>query len=362
LPLDVAIIYTGEDMPSQFVCNMRGAYRAKLDEAASLAKNVLATRVPGAFREQPRFLSQSSQMTASSAGMNLIQAYREVSVAHSLTVLKTLHDLFQFGAAPYIIHEFIEAQNLCQDILRLTGLSTLSVDNACMTLRKIGSRLSETGVAARHIGAGKEGCLAVFGSLSSLEKVLETASEDLRGGSGRMFHCHWASWCDGNGASEGLRVDQHAADKVFSPIVGSESVTISEWQKNGEKMTALCPKEKIDATRSDFDLLLDGSQGKVFVHGEALTSADIKSAKQTIDIFERLFASPANEVRGAELPESSYRSDRNQMDSKIIRPLVSSVRERIGKKLGLEIHGGLGSQYVVRLIPNDTLRIGMVKG
>lgn len=360
-PLDVGLVFTGEEGDSRFVYQTRGAHKAKLDEAATFAMQSLKNVMPETFRRTPRFLEMAQGNAGQSPGMRLFQVYRENSVAHSMTVFKTMHDLLLYGAAPHVLRDFLQAQNLCQHFLRILGLSPLPISRAATIIRSIGHRHTEAGVSNRLIGPGGHGCLMVVGPLNSLGNVLAEALPHIEKETGKAAHGHWASWRDGNTASEGARVEQYVEGGMYSALTARESITVREWNGHGRSPTVLYTAQKWESTRAQFDLVLDSIRGKIFVRGELLTSEQIHSAKQTIELFRHIFTKGVEELPARELSESCYRSDRNQMESKIVRPLVGAVHEKTGKKLGLDVHGGLGSQYVVRFAPHQKVRIGFVE-
>jgi len=77
-------------------------------------------------------------------------------------------------------------------------------------------------------------------------------------------------------------------------------------------------------------------------------------------LLRRIASAGKGEIGALELPASCYRADRNQMESKIVRPLVSAIKELTGKQLTLEVQGGLGSNFTVRFAPSKNMRIGFI--
>lgn len=361
LPLDLALVFSGEEGDTQFISRTRGMYRLKLESAADVARSKLSSWVPETFRETPRFLSLAKDSRASSSGMSLYQLYREMSVAHSMTVLKSMVDLFQYGTENNVMREFFDAQNLCQDILRILGLSPFAVDRTCIALRAIAERHDEIGMATRLVEMGNHGSLLVVAPQHSLARYLKEAQEQLTATSGSVFHCHWASWCDGITTGTGVRIDQMIEQGLYSSLTSRESVTVCEWHDGAQPSRRLFTAEKWQSTLQSYDVLLDSVEKKIFIKGEALTSQHIHSAKQTVELLQILFSSPQNEIEARLLPQSCYRDDRNQMESKIVRPLEGIVKKRTNCKLGLQVHGGLGSQYTLQFRPDKKLRIGLVK-
>lgn len=359
-PIDAALVFTGEEGDSRFVYQTRGAFKAKLDEAAAFAGDTLRKIVPETFRQTPRFLDLAEGSPNQSAGMNLFHIYREISVAHSMTVLKSMRDLFQYGASPEILLNFQHNQNICQHILRILGLSPFALSRPQTIIRIVARKYADLAVATRLVGVGNHGCLMVLGPVNTLAPILAEALPIIAQETKKTAHCHWASWCDGNTAFEGAKVEQHVESKRYSAFVASQSVTVKEWGGNGKVPAVIYTKERFEKEREGFDLLVDEREGRVFVRGKALTSAQIHSAKQTIELFKKFF-NGGSEVAAGDLPASCYRSDRNQMESKIVRPLVGAVKELTDKTLGLEIHGGLGSNFKVQFQPDKMVRVGLVE-
>lgn len=359
-PIDIALVFTGEEGDSRFVYRTRGAFKAKLEEAAAASTQTFENLVPETFRQTPKFLELAKTVAGQSPGMNLFQVYRETSVVHSMTVFKALHDLFQYGADPHVLRDFFQSQNICQHILRILGLSPLAVSRPQTILRLAGNKYNEIGVMSRLIGPGDHGCLMVVGPSNTLEPVLAHALPVIRHEVKKTVHCHWASWCDGMAGSDGARVEQHVETGVYAHFTAAESITVREWNGVGTTPAVLYTTEKWEAEREKFDVLLDGREGRIFVRGKPLTSSEIHSAKQTIELFRQFFSKGAHELPATSLPASCYRRDRNQMESKIVRPLVGVVKELTGKQLGLEIHGGLGSNFKVCFAPERRVRVGVV--
>lgn len=356
--VDMAIIFTGEETDSRDIYPIRRAVKARLEEEAKFAQKTFKNLIPKNFRESPQFLKLIGENPHQSPGMNLFRTYRDDSVVHSITVLKTIYNLFQYGIASSTIRDFINAQNINQDILRILGLSPLVIDQACAIIREIGSKMVETGVATKLIGIGGAGCLMVFGPIKSLESVLNKALPVLQSSLKKPVHCHWASWCDSNNESDGIVIEQNIKEKIYSDLIPKKTLTVLVWHKNNKFAQTLTP-EKWEAERKKFDLVFDDEERKIYINGKPLTSSQIHSAKQTIEIFKILFDKDTATLHSSDLPRSSYSVDRNQMESKIVRPLVSVFKKYTHRRLNFSVSGGLGSNFSVIFKP-DSLMIGLV--
>ena len=93
-------------------------------------------------------------------------------------------------------------------------------------------------------------------------------------------------------------------------------------------------------------IYLDGVKNKIYVNWKVLTSKEIKSATTTIELFEHLLKSEDHKIKNNELWPSSFSSQQNQMDSKIIIPFVKYVKKKLGKEFPLECSGSLREFYI----------------
>lgn len=361
-PIDFALVFTGEEGDTRFVYQSRGATKVKLDEAAAFAEKTLQGYVPATFRQTPNFLELAHDTPNQSAGMNLYQVFRKNFVAHSISVLKDVYNLFQYGISEKELREFFSNQSLCQHLLRVLDLSPHQITKPMNLIRLVGSKKSEVGISCRLTGPGNHGCIQVVGPAKTLEGVLQDALPQMvTDGIAPSPHVHYASWCDGATASVGVRIEQHASDHIFSRFTDGKSATVRELSGGEPPKTLLMTAEKLASSRGEYDLLIDRREGKLYVRGTQLTSAQIHSAKQTIELIVQFVNRGVAELKASELPKSIYSEDRNQMESKIVRPIANAVKEATGRPLGLEVHGGLASNFSVKFQPDPHLRIGLVE-
>lgn len=353
-PIDIALVHVGEEGSSTAVYKTRGAFKVRLDEAAAFARSHLSGLAPEVFRETPQFLTLARETPQQSAGMAMFRTYREPSVTHSMVVFRAMHDLLQYGATAHVLREFFHSQNVCQDLLRLVGLSPLAVSRPRTILRLFGSRMTETGTASRLIGPGIHGCLMVLGPLNSLDAVLNEALPMLREESKKDIHCHYASWCDGGLPSEGLRVHQHLATGVRSAYVNGSTVTVRVHEHGQLAGVLLHSDEQWERERSEYDIVLDQRENRIYVRGAPLDSSELHTTKQTIELLRKLLGDARKHTfTPNDLPPSSYREDRNQLESKVVRPFTSAIERRTGHPFGLRVTGGLRKDYTLLFTPTN---------
>ena len=93
-------------------------------------------------------------------------------------------------------------------------------------------------------------------------------------------------------------------------------------------------------------IFLDWVKNKIYVNWKVLTSKEIKSATTTIELFEHLLKSEDHRIKNNDLWPSSFSSQQNQMDSKIIIPFVKYIKKKLWKEFPLECSGSLREFYI----------------
>ncbi|MBI4434978.1 hypothetical protein HY635_04185 [Candidatus Uhrbacteria bacterium] len=353
-PIDIALVHFGAEGSSTMVYRTRTAFKERLDHAAAFARTHLVSHIPEAFPGPPQFLEFAQERPQQSAGMTMFQAYRDDAVVHSMVVLKTMYDLFQYGTTPHVLREFFHAQNVCQDLLRLVGLSPLAVSRPRTILRLFGSRMTETSTASRLIGPGIHGCLMVLGPLNSLEAILSEALPAIQEESKKEVHCHYASWCDGAPPSDGVRVHQHLASGLRSAYVNGSTVTVRVHEHGQPTGVLLHSDEQWERERAAYDITLDQRENRIYIRGTPLDSSELHTTKQTIELLRKLLADARKHTfTPGDLPPSSYRDDRNQLESKVVRPFTSAVERHTGQPFGLRVTGGLRKDYTLLFTPSN---------
>lgn len=356
-PFELALVFIGEGGSASQVYSYQKSALGELLDTLREVKQVLAPRVPAEFRETPRFLELAEEKLGDSPAIGVYKKYREIPVIHSIAIWRMLAEIFTSSPSRERLRALFRELESVQDILHLMGQMSFHKDRACTLLRECGYDLADVGVA---VVPRMSGVIMVVGERLTLEPVLHRALDEIRKKTQKPVHCHVATWCDGWG-EEGVRVEQHMSSGMFSPFFEGERVTLWEWDHEMGARRLVTTLEQAISTSEQFDVLFDGCAGKVLVRGESLTSQELKSAKQTVELMHCFFVSGKGVLESKELPESFYRGDRNQMESKLVRPIVQAVHKRVGKRLGLEIHGGLGSQYRVQFRPPRTMRVALIR-
>jgi hypothetical protein len=74
---------------------------------------------------------------------------------------------------------------------------------------------------------------------------------------------------------------------------------------------------------------------KIYINGRKLTSSDLHSQTATVDILKLLMENIGKDIPNKEFSSSSYSKNKNDMQGKIIIPLLELIQKELGKKLPL---------------------------
>jgi hypothetical protein len=103
------------------------------------------------------------------------------------------------------------------------------------------------------------------------------------------------------------------------------------------------------------DLAIDNTNQEIYIRGQRLSSKEIKSATTTGEILSLLINSPDLALPNSALPISSYSSDKNELQSKIITPLNQILEKNLKRRLEFEFRGGI-TKFTLTLRPS-TLKV-----
>jgi hypothetical protein len=83
-----------------------------------------------------------------------------------------------------------------------------------------------------------------------------------------------------------------------------------------------------------------------------VSSKEILSQQLTIDLLDKFISDESREIHASELPASTYTQNKSEMMSKILSPLMRTVRRRLGKEIQLSCHGST-TDFVIRFESMD---------
>ncbi len=126
-----------------------------------------------------------------------------------------------------------------------------------------------------------------------------------------------------------------------------------------ETNVSLVAIDNRETLETEYDILLDEDDKRIYVNGKRVTSRELPTVAATINLFTCLFSASDLTVSSFDLPDQSYFIDRNELQSKIVSPLKIYVEKTLGKHLNLKISGNI-ADYKVTLFSSD-LKIGLIK-
>lgn len=167
----------------------------------------------------------------------------------------------------------------------------------------------------------------------------------------------YISWRDGFDM-DGIVVEQWRETEHWNSKLQPEELifeNLKPFSKVVERYI-INSKEKYD---KKVTLLFNADDKRVVLGGEKISSKDLPTTQATIYLFEKLFASPNQQITNNALNQLSYFQDRNELQSKIISPLRNLIEDRLNKVLNLKINGTY-DEFTISYYPSD-LNIGIIK-
>ncbi|MFH1598092.1 MAG: hypothetical protein ABIB97_03390 [Patescibacteria group bacterium] len=345
-PIEFGLIYSGVRNNTSAIIRSMSDLKGRLEDISSNMKNLL---------EENADLSKVKpilyDMVVKQGGYGYWKRWVEsLSIISSKTLISFM-ELFKQGSTDRVLKSLFDSLNQYHEMLHLFEASKPFLDNLCNSLRNFGQEYLGETIAAKLTGAGRGGDVlfaAPYGTFyDSISKLMVNLKKDC----GEDIWLDYASWRDGIGG-EGGTVDQDLSHKIYSDFVSEGSVFIRIWENNHTPKTEVITLEEFDNLKEEIDLLVDKSANKVYVKGELLTSKEIHSSKVTVEVLDILLKNISKQVPASQFPPSSY-IDRNEMQSKIVSPLINVIKKKMNKTLPLVIRGGLRKNFYMKIDPDD---------
>ncbi len=146
---------------------------------------------------------------------------------------------------------------------------------------------------------------------------------------------------------EGFKIEQDLDEGKYSEFLDSSSCIL----KTSDGRVQLGNCENMIAAHKQW-ILLDMLNNKMYIHGRKLTSDDLHSQTATVDILKVLIENIGKDVSNKDFPLSSYSKNKNDMQGKIIIPLLELIQKETSKKLPLVCKGSIYDFYL-KLNPSD---------
>lgn len=337
-PIDFGLIYSGYDNDTTSVMRFVPFMQADIQQVGrSFGRQLVAklgrSRSKGLKLFTDRLLAERSAVLRD----RIIDTLGIVTMSFS----EAFHELIRRSHTQEHLHAFVRSINHYQDVLRILQTSTPTIDHICFLLLDKARRMDVvSGVGAKLTGGGHGGDVLFAAPIGVFRKSAEELVKELQSTLNAEIQLDYASWIDGYG-KDGIRIEQQLEAQRYSPFVSVGTVYVRHLNEQGHLHTDLYTKEEFESLRATDDVIFDAVKKEITVRGERLTSSELHSTSATIQLMQYLIERPDQAVKNSQLPDSSYARDRNELQSKILSPLLKAVQARTDRVFPIAIHGGL---------------------
>lgn len=277
----------------------------------------------------------------------LWRTYIDPMQINAFEAIYALKEIFEKGLSERALNLFFDFITRTNDLLQMLGFSNTTTEKICQEVKNALTTDNHTTAATAIAGGSQKGDILFASPYNSAHDKIDQIVAKLQEELTEDITLDYASWLDGL-EDEGVRVEQHLDEKIYSDYISDGSIKFIHFSKTGFTHPAIYSLEEFHRRRKTMDFVIDTVENEVWVHNHRLDSKEIPSATATIKILKILLEKPGKEVPNSSLPSSSYSSDRNELQSKIISPLNRQLRKRLKKDLPLQIRGGINN-FTVKL-------------
>lgn len=207
-------------------------------------------------------------------------------------------------------------------------------------------------LGVKILGGGQAGSILIVSPFGALRERFDAMITEVRRQVSRDIVPLYRSWEDGF-EEESVRVEQDDHDGAPPAWMRGERVTLRVWERSSRPRVQLVLRDALPEIIKDFDLFIDGVRSRMCVRGHPLTSRDVHSQRAIAVLILFLLRHIGERVAADQLPlDASYCRDRNELQSKLISPILRVIRRRCRLQLPLKVTGGLASKFSVTLLEN----------
>lgn len=268
----------------------------------------------------------------------------------SLQVLYGLREIFELGSSDRSTDSLFRAVNWYHDALKLLGRWTPSIEAFTNQLYSaLGSQLGIDKIGIKLTGSGRGGDLLVVTSADNAQSVIEDELSRLRKLAGSNVWLDFASTRDG-WEERGVILEQYLKENVYSSFVSQGSVALDVYSAQG-KTSLTMTLDEFESKKATMPLLCDCTTHDILLKGRQLTSRELKTSKTTVVLLKYLLEHVGEGLTKSTLPVSSYTSDRNEIQSKILTPLQSTLRKALKRTLPITLQGPVRQYSITAGLP-----------
>lgn len=337
LPIDYGIVYSGKPVLLEQIAGNKYKANATINKTiksdfkkmfGDLFSNVHINRMPGFYKYLVAPEADEFAMT-----------YGKIMGVMSMRILYYMAKIHSEAYEEDHMVEFLDALRKFRQADSVTRRSSKNF------LKFIKSILENFHGPQGYIGLSPNdstimgGCLTFAMPLEGFRKMIVDAV-DKTGMEFMGSKMIYANRIDGI-ENEGLKIEQDLEQGRYSEFLDSSSCVLK--MNDGKIRLGNC---ELMITEHKQGILLDMINNKMYIHGRRLTSEDIHSQTATVDILRILIENIGKDISNKDLPVSSYSKNKNDMQGKIIIPLLELIQKECGKKLPLVCKGSLYDFYI----------------
>ncbi len=347
-PFDYGLIYTGEN-------------RDVHDSQAQIKefKTKLIKDSQNCFIDLKKYLGKSKTLIGKIYQENneLWNKYTDCLPINSFQSYIAFKKIFSQGFSSDLLKNLVELLNKEQYLFNLLNLSSPNCDRLISSFRLLAKKSGQEDIlaAAKISGTVRRGDILFVANSYQLRNKIDQIVAELKSKFNPDINLDFASWLDNSSQEQGLKIEQSWLQGIYSKYVQKDTL-IQKTFTSSETSIQLLLEEKIK--KEEIDLLLDNINHKIFIKGKTLTSKQLPSQKTAIEILKILLENQQSSITSNKLPRSSYSTNRNDMQGKIIGPLKKLVKKYTKKDLDLKTNGTLIKFYLK--INLDDLKISII--
>lgn len=271
----------------------------------------------------------------------LYQNFINTGLALSIKMIYFLRKLLENGCEENFAEQLIDTANQYRYILGMTINQEKFPDKLrTLFLSKSHKQDLDIGIFPMYSGKMGWGYHFVMKPQIGREKLAQ-ALEDIKAEYPNA-RIEYANYLHGDSYSP-VRLRQDLQNGILAKELSESGGSL---YFNNQWVSCIVNAKEILADKQQEDILLDVISGDIFIWGKTVDSTEIKSRNTTIELLVILLSKGI--VSNQDLPASTYAKNRGEMQSKIIRPFVKIVEERLGEILPLSTRGS-NSDFAVEL-------------
>lgn len=337
-PIDFGLVFSGNTRNTASIVRNISDRKAEFKE---LEKNIKELVVKHPSSVAKHLLPEVS--LANDNKDNFFSIYFDEAKIVSLEILMDFNNLFLKGASRYVLETFFTSLKKNHELLKFLIPTSSSVEHICRELSRYNAGYKIT-------GGGSKGDVLFAAQDHQIRTEFGEIEKRISERTTKTINLDYASWLDGI-ESDSVIIEQDLSSKVYSEFISNGAVQLQAASPDLSVTSRVISREKFQDSKGQMDILLDEHEEKIYMRGEEVASTEIFSSKTTLKVLRTLINAHGKEVKSSAFGRGSYFEDRNEFQSKILTPLNKTCQKRLGKKLDINLTGGL-DDFTIQLLPS----------